>query len=71
MSMATFKDSIGNEHFCDDKVKDWYANLVEAHIHAAAICDAMNRFMSATGDVVDLSNEKAFRGSLPGRHEHD
>lgn len=59
MCMTTFKDSIGNEHFCNDKVKDMYANIVEAHIHADAICDAMNRFMSATGDVVDLSKEKA------------
>lgn len=56
--MATFKDSIGNEHYCDDRVEGMLKELKEVGNHADIIADCMNRFMSATHDVVDLSEEK-------------
>ena len=56
--MMKFIDIDGNEHYCNDSVKGILEELVNAEHHSDRIIDCMNRFMAATGDVVDLSDEK-------------
>lgn len=56
--MAKFIDIDGNEHYCNDSVKGMLEELVNAEHHSDCIIDCMNRFMVATGDVVDLTDEK-------------
>lgn len=57
-SMKFIIDIDGNEHYCNDKLKDTFEELVNTQCHSHHIIDCMNRFMAATGDVVDLANEK-------------
>lgn len=53
-----FTDIDGNEHYCNDSVKGTFEELVNTQRHSEHIIDCMNRFMAATGDVVDLTDEK-------------
>lgn len=56
--MMKFIDIDGNEHCCNDSVKGMLEELVNAEHYSDRIIDCMNRFMAATGDVVDLTDEK-------------
>lgn len=56
--MAKFIDIDRNEHYCNDSVKGMVEELTNAKHHSDRIIDCMNRFMAATGDVADLSDEK-------------
>lgn len=58
MSMAKYTDSIGNEHYCNDKVVDMSKELAEIRIHCDAMHDHINRLMVASGEVLDLREAK-------------
>lgn len=58
MSMATFKDSIGNLHYCNDKIVDMSKELAEIRIHGYAMHDHINQLMVASGEVLDLREAK-------------
>ena len=58
MSMATFKDSIGNEHYCNDKIVDMSKELAEIRIHCDAMHDHINGLMVASGEILDLRETK-------------
>lgn len=56
--MAKFIDIDGNEHYCNDSVKGVFEELTNAKHYSDRIIDCMNRFMAATCDVVDLTDER-------------
>lgn len=56
--MAKYIDSIGNEHYCNDKVVDMSKELAEIRIHGYAMHDHINRLMSASGECLDLREAK-------------
>lgn len=54
MSMAKYTDSIGNEHYCNDKVVNMSKELAEIRIHCDAMHDHIIKLMVASGEVLDL-----------------
>ena len=58
MSMATYIDSIGNEHYCNDKIVDMSKELAEIRIHCDAMHDHIDRLMVASGEILDLREAK-------------
>jgi hypothetical protein len=56
--MVKFIDIDGNEHYCNDGVKSILEELTNAKHYSDRIIDCMNRFMAATCDVVDLTDER-------------
>ena len=58
MSMATYIDSIGNEHYYNDKIVDMSKELAEIRIHGDAMHDHINRLMVASGEILDLREAK-------------
>ena len=58
MSMAKYTDSIGNDHYCNDKVVEMSKELSEIRIHRNAMLDHINKLMVASGEVLDLREAK-------------
>lgn len=56
--MAKFIDSVGNEHYCDDKIIDMSKELAEIRIHGYAMHDHINQLMAASGEILDLREAK-------------
>lgn len=59
MSMAKYTDSIGNEHYCNDKVVDMSKELTEIRIHCDAMQDHINKLMVTSGEALDLREAKS------------
>lgn len=58
MSMEKYTDSIGNEHYCDDRVAGLLKELTEIEILGDKMSDHITRLMIASNDCLDLRNEK-------------
>lgn len=56
--MAKYIDSVGNEHYCNDKITDMSKELAEIRIHSYALHDHINQLMAASGEVLDLREAK-------------
>ena len=56
--MAKFIDSVGNEHYCDDKIIDMSKELAEIRIHGYAMHDHISQLMAASGGTIDLREAK-------------
>lgn len=58
MSMAKYIDSIGREHYCNEKIVDLSKEMAEIRIHGYAMHDHINKLMAASGKDIDLSESK-------------